>query len=119
MKTRLFLLLCLVTLIPALGASAATILGVVVDSSNGSPLSGATVVLRGQNAQTMTNFNGQFRITAPDGTLYGFGNGCLAMRAVHSLNLIFYYTRHAAHLLFAMIADECDNQQGCHNSRAY
>ena len=68
MKTRLFLLLCLVTLIPALGASAATILGVVVDSSNGSPLSGATVVLRGQNAQTMTNFNGQFRITAPDGT---------------------------------------------------
>lgn len=53
---------------PALGASAATILGVVVDGTSGSPLSGATVTVRDAKAQAMTNFNGQFRITVPDGT---------------------------------------------------
>ncbi len=68
MKTRQFLLLCLVCLMPALGASAATILGVVVDGTSGSPLSGATVTVRDAKAQAMTNFNGQFRITVPDGT---------------------------------------------------
>ncbi len=67
MKTRLFLLLCLATLIPALGASAATLLGVVVNGDNGSPICGASVMLREHNVQAVTDFNGQFRLNAPDG----------------------------------------------------
>ena len=68
MKTRLFLLLCLAILLPALGASAETLLGVVVNGNTGSPISGATVTLRDQKVQVTTNFNGQFRLTAPDKT---------------------------------------------------
>ena len=35
MKPRLFLLLCLMALVPALSAAAATVLGVVVNTSGG------------------------------------------------------------------------------------
>lgn len=68
MKTRLFLLLCLAILLPALGASAETLLGVVVNGNTGSPINGAAVMLRDQKIQTTTDFNGQFRLTAPDKT---------------------------------------------------
>ncbi len=43
MKLRLFLYLLLALAWPALGSSAATVVGVVVNGSNGSPLSGAVV----------------------------------------------------------------------------
>ncbi|MDE5628866.1 MAG: carboxypeptidase regulatory-like domain-containing protein [Muribaculaceae bacterium] len=66
MKLRLFLLLIVAALWPALGASAATVLGVVVDGSNGSPVSGATIIARDSNAQAVSNFNGQFRLTLDD-----------------------------------------------------
>ena len=67
MKKRLFLFLCPTALWPALGAMAASVVGVVVNGNSGSPLSGATVMLRDQNSQALTNFNGQFRINASDG----------------------------------------------------
>ena len=66
MKLRLFLLLLVTALWPALAGSAATLTGVVVNGKSGSPVSGATVLLRDHNAQALTNFNGQFRLDAPD-----------------------------------------------------
>ena len=68
MKQRLFILLCLAALCPALSAWAATIVGVVVNGSSGSPVNGATVFLNGASQQVNTNFNGQFRISVADGT---------------------------------------------------
>jgi len=68
MKQRLFILLCLTALWPALATMAATLTGVVVNGSNGSPLNGATVYVSGLDQQATTNFNGQFRLTVPDGT---------------------------------------------------
>ena len=68
MRKRLLLLLCLPLLLPAFAAMAATVVGVVVNGDSGSPLSGATVALRTQSTQVLTNFNGQFRIEAAPGT---------------------------------------------------
>lgn len=68
MKLRLFLLLLVATLWPALASNAATLTGVVVNGNSGSPVSGATVLLRDHNAQATTNFNGQFRLPVPDNT---------------------------------------------------
>jgi len=68
MKLRLFLLLLVATLWPALASNAATLTGVVVNGNSGSPVSGATVLLRDHNAQATTNFNGQFRLAVPDNT---------------------------------------------------
>ncbi len=64
MKLRLFLYLLLALAWPALGSSAATVVGVVVNGSNGSPLSGAVVSLRDSHVSATTNFNGQFRLSA-------------------------------------------------------
>lgn len=68
MRLRLFLLILAATLLPSVGCMAATLTGVVVNGDSGSPLSGATVVLRDSNVQASTNFNGQFRIEVPDDT---------------------------------------------------
>ncbi len=68
MRKRLLLLLCLPLLLPAFAAMAATVVGVVVNGDSGSPLSGATVALRTQSTQVLTNFNGQFRLEAAPGT---------------------------------------------------
>ncbi len=59
MKLRLFLLLLVAVLWPSLTCAAATLTGVVVNGDSGSPVSGATVLLRDQNVQASTNFNGQ------------------------------------------------------------
>ncbi len=67
MKKRLLLFLCLLGLWTAFNAYSATVIGVVVNGANGSPVNGATVALRDNKAQAITNFNGQFRITAPEG----------------------------------------------------
>lgn len=66
MKFRLFLTLLVAALWPALASSAATLVGVVVNGTSGSPVSGASVVVRDHNEQATTNFNGQFRLTVPD-----------------------------------------------------
>ena len=66
MKFRLFLTLLVAAMWPALAGSAATLVGVVVNGTSGSPVSGASVVVRDHNEQATTNFNGQFRLTVPD-----------------------------------------------------
>ncbi len=66
MRLRLFLLLLVAALWPALTSSAATLVGVVVDGTSGSPVCGATVFLRDQNVQAVTDFNGHFRLVSPD-----------------------------------------------------
>lgn len=68
MKLRLFLYLMLALLSPAMGAHAATVLGVVVNGDNGNPVSGAAVTLRDSGATTTTNFNGHFRLEAASDT---------------------------------------------------
>lgn len=68
MKLRLFLLLLVAALWPALTSTAATLTGVVVNGKSGSPVSGATVLLRDHSEQATTNFNGQFRLQTPDNT---------------------------------------------------
>ncbi|MCM1066145.1 MAG: TonB-dependent receptor [Muribaculaceae bacterium] len=68
MKLRLFLVLLVASFLPALTGTAATLTGVVVNGNSGSPVSGATVLLRDHNAQATTNFNGQFRLDVPDNT---------------------------------------------------
>lgn len=67
MKSRHYLLLCLMSLAPA-WTYAATVLGVVVNGNSGGPVSGATVTLENSDARALTNFNGQFRFDVPDGT---------------------------------------------------
>lgn len=66
MKIRLFLVLLVATLLPSLTSMAATLTGVVVNGESGSPVNGATVLLRDLEAQATTNFNGQFRVEVPD-----------------------------------------------------
>ena len=68
MKLRLFLYLMLALLSPAIGADAATVLGVVVNGDNGNPVGGATVTLRDSGATATTNFNGHFRVEATGDT---------------------------------------------------
>lgn len=68
MKLRLFLLLLLASVFPSLTGAAATLTGVVVNGTSGSPVGGATVALRDLTVQASTNFNGQFRLEVPDNT---------------------------------------------------
>lgn len=68
MKLKLLLLLLLAAVWPAASSMAASVVGVVVNGSNGSPLSGATVTLRDAGLNTITNFNGQFRLDVDGGT---------------------------------------------------
>ena len=68
MKLKLLLLLLLAAVWPAASSMAASVVGVVVNGSNGSPLSGATVTLRDAGLNTLTNFNGQFRLDVDGGT---------------------------------------------------
>lgn len=68
MKLRLFLLLLLASVFPSLSGAAATLTGVVVNGTSGSPVSGATIALRDLTVQASTNFNGQFRLEVPDNT---------------------------------------------------
>lgn len=69
MKLRLLLLLSVAVVWSTLTCSAATLVGVVVNGNSGSPISGATVLLRDHEAQASTNFNGQFRLETPDDTM--------------------------------------------------
>lgn len=62
MKIKLFLLLLLAAVWPAFQSAAANVVGVVVNGSNGAPLSGVTVTLRDAGLHTSTNFNGQFSL---------------------------------------------------------
>lgn len=68
MKLRLFLLLLLASVFPSLSGAAATLTGVVVNGTSGSPVGGATIALRDLTVQASTNFNGQFRLEVPDNT---------------------------------------------------
>lgn len=68
MRQRLFILVLLSALWPALLASAATVVGVVVNGSTGSPLSGAYVSVGADGTRVTTNFNGQFRLETADNT---------------------------------------------------
>ncbi len=61
MKLKLFLLLLLATVMPALAQNTG-VAGKIVDSTTGQPIAGATVMLNGQNLTTTTGPNGEFII---------------------------------------------------------
>ena len=63
MRLKLFLLALLSAVLPIM-AQSATLTGVVVNSTSGSPVSGAYVKLQSAGANTTTGFNGDFRLEA-------------------------------------------------------
>ena len=63
MRLKLFLLLLLTAFMPVMAQSTATVVGVVVNGNTGSPVSGATVMLRDAGLTVSTGFNGDFRLT--------------------------------------------------------
>ncbi len=69
MRLKLFLFVLLSAIVPMM-AQTATVTGVVVNSTSGSPLSGASVTLRASGASATTSFNGDFRIVAKPGHEY-------------------------------------------------
>ena len=68
MRLKLFLFLLLSAMLPSLAQSPSTIVGVVVNSTSGSPVSGAYVTLRDNGATVTTGFNGDFRLNAAAGS---------------------------------------------------
>ena len=66
MRLKLFLFALLAAIIPAV-AQTSNVVGVVVNGSTGSPVSGASVVLRQSGAHATTNFSGDFSINASQG----------------------------------------------------
>lgn len=69
MRLKLFLFMLLSAMLP-MTAQTAAIVGKVVSSATGSPVSGATVSLRDKGLSAQTNFNGDFRLEAPTGNEY-------------------------------------------------
>ncbi len=65
MRLRQLFAVLAAVLLSAVPIDAATLVGVVVNGSSGSPLAGAYVSVADTQAAT-TNFNGQFRIDVPD-----------------------------------------------------
>ncbi len=64
MRLKLFLIALLTAIMP-MAAQSAVIVGKVVDSTSGSPVSGATVAIRDKGLAASTNFNGDFRLEGP------------------------------------------------------
>jgi hypothetical protein len=64
MRLKLFLLVLLTAFLPIV-AQTSNVVGVVVNGSTGSPVSGATVMLRGTSVTAITNSTGDFSITSP------------------------------------------------------
>ena len=66
MRLKLFLLVLLTAVLPSL-AQTSNIIGVVLNGSTGSPVSGAYISLRGANKTAQTTFSGNFAMSAPAG----------------------------------------------------
>ncbi len=69
MRLKLFLFALLSAVLPVL-AQTATLTGVVVNSESGSPVSGATVMLRDKGVSANTGFNGDFQLETTPGQYY-------------------------------------------------
>lgn len=130
MRIKLFLLALLSAVLPIV-AQAATLTGVVVNSTSGNPVSGAYVTLRSTGIATMTGFNGDFRLEVNPGTDYvvvscdGYepagidvtltagANDLGHVRLTPALDTSDYYGD-ADDLVFdeAVLEDEDDNTQG-------
>jgi len=89
MKIKSFLLLMLITVMPAL-AQNASVVGKVVDANSGAPIAGAIVQLRGQGLTATTGPAGDFLIAkANAGTdnlqamAYGYGNAEVTVNLVN------------------------------------
>ena len=64
----LWLVLC----IPILGFSQNTVSGTVTDASNGEPLAGVSVVVKGTTTGALTDFDGNYTIEVADGAILVF-----------------------------------------------
>ena len=66
MRLKLFLLVLLTALLPSM-AQTSNVVGVVLNGSTGSPVSGAYVSLRGADKTVQSTFAGNFALSAPAG----------------------------------------------------
>ncbi len=66
MRLKLFLLVLLAAVLPSV-AQTSNVVGVVLNGSTGSPVSGAYVQLRGADKHAQSTFSGNFAISAPAG----------------------------------------------------
>ena len=130
MRLKPFLLAILTAVLPLI-AQATTVTGVVVNSQTGSPVQGATVVLRTAGIATTTGFNGDFRLEVPAGNDYlvvdleGYTSLGLDVKIVEGANDLGHlrmvpnltsddYYGDSQDLVFdeALLEDEDDNTQG-------
>ncbi len=129
MRLKLFLFALLSAVLPIM-AQTATITGVVVNGTSGSPVEGATVALQNSNAASLTSFNGDFRLETNAGTHYlvitadGFesvGRDVTIAVGANDLGHIvltpassYDFTADNDDLVFdeALLEDESDNAQG-------
>ncbi len=58
--------------VPLIAFSQNTISGTVTDAANGDPLAGVSVVVKGTNTGTLTDFDGVYTIESPDGATLVF-----------------------------------------------
>ena len=130
MRLKPFLLAILTAVLPLI-AQATTVTGVVGNSQTGSPVHGATVVLRTAGVATTTGFNGDFRLEVPAGNDYlvvdleGYTSLGLDVKIVEGANDLGHlrmvpnltsddYYGDSQDLVFdeALLEDEDDNTQG-------
>jgi TonB-linked SusC/RagA family outer membrane protein len=62
MRAKIFLLICSLLLAIAAQAQTRTVTGIVIEKSNGEPIVGASVIVKGTNNGDATNIDGQFKI---------------------------------------------------------
>ena len=67
MKHRFLALLIVTLMFSQISLAQSVLKGKVVDENDGSPLIGATVVVKGTSSGTATNLDGSFSLKAPTG----------------------------------------------------
>ncbi|MCC8170547.1 MAG: carboxypeptidase-like regulatory domain-containing protein, partial [Parabacteroides sp.] len=65
MKKLTFVLLCLVLGIGLASAQTTQVTGTVISAEDGEPVIGASVVVKGTANGTVTDYNGEFRLSVP------------------------------------------------------
>lgn len=90
-KLLIKFLLCSLTtsIFCTLHAQNVTFLGRVIDSANSTAVEGASITLKGLNAGTITDANGNFKITAPRVATLVVNSVSYAKREVITVNSLF------------------------------
>lgn len=68
MKRQIIFLLCLLGSIGSIWAQSTQVTGTVISAEDREPIIGASVIVKGTTTGTVTNFDGAFTLTVPDGS---------------------------------------------------